>query len=598
MRRAHYLKGDTKGSLPLHVVFLDTEALNEAGEIGPGKQRLWSGTAIYNRFEARGDDTPRVEERLLFTEAAKLWEWVTSFAAKGRTLWVLAHNWNYDAPILNTGTWFASSGWECTGYINERPPVIVRFRRDTQRICLVDNLNYFSSSLAELGDSIGLPKYDMPSSSCSSSDWERYQWRDVEIVQRSFLAFRRYVLENDLGTFQRTLASQAMTAYRHRWLDRRILIHDNPEACALERESYHGGRVENYWYGMVERELTKLDVNSLYPSVMRVEDVPVRLYRYYRRFNPVIWSRHQSQRGLIARCSISTDEPAYPYRSAGRLIFPVGEFETVLTDPEIRYAEARGHIKEVLDFAAYDTAQIFAPYVDYFYSQRLKFREAGNEAFSYVSKLMMNGLYGRFGMSGIRWEDSRLDLEPDDRPLLYRPGPDEPVTEYRRRLGKLQYKSRENETDNSFPGIAATIAGAARLCLWELVCKAGEREVFYVDTDSLVVTTLGAERLGKDISTLQLGALKVEGVSHSSAFWTSKDYAFDNVAYIKGVRKKARQISPTRYIQERFTSWDANIEKGVDGYVTVEEQVKTLTRHNKKRLVTGVGWTEPIRVML
>ena len=109
---------------------------------------------------------------------------------------------------------------------------------------------------------------------------------------------------------------------------------------------------------------------------------------------------------------------------------------------------------------------------------------------------------------------------------------------------------------------------------------------------------MGAERLGKDISALELGALKVEGVSHTSEFWTSKDYRFDNVTYIKGIRKKARQLSPTRYIQERFTSWDANIEQGVDGYVTVSEQIKTLTRHNKKRLVTGVGWTEPIRVML
>ena len=48
----------------------------------------------------------------------------------------------------------------------------------------------------------------------------------------------------------------------------------------------------------------------------------------------------------------------------------------------------------------YDQAPIFKAYIEYFYNRRLQAKADGNEAGSYMFKLMMNALYGKFGQNG------------------------------------------------------------------------------------------------------------------------------------------------------------------------------------------------------
>ena len=154
----------------------------------------------------------------------------------------------------------------------------------------------------------------------------------------------------------------------------------------------------------------------------------------------------------------------------------------------------------------------------------------------------------------------------------------------------------ERESENSLPMICAEICAYARMLLWEFITQAGRENVFYADTDSIVVNEIGYSNLLDRLDNTRLGALKLEGVSYSNEFWAPKDYALDNDVHIKGVRKKAIQVGDRIFIQSTFKSWDWNLSQGHDGFIRVDTTIKHLSRENKKAQVFGLGPTKPIEL--
>ena len=595
MRRAHYLKANHHTRLPLRLIFVDTEALNEHGEIGAGRQRLAFGVGLYVRFFDSNSTEPAEEDKTWFRTPDEFWTWVESHCVKGRTLWVMAHNWNYDAGILNTSEELLTRGWDMRKYINGKPPLIVRWVKEGAYLHMVDTLNYFATSVASLGKAVDMPKLDMPKPDATQEDWDVYAWRDVEIIKAALLAFREFVRDNDLGVMQHTLASQALTAYRHGFMKAKILIHDHESALQLERDGYHGGRTETFWHGPYDGKLYKLDINSMYPTVMRNQVLSARFKSYYPSYQPSMWALELEENGVIARCKIKTEEPVYGLVHDHRLIFPVGEFETVLTDPEIRHALENDHIVSIGDWGVYEQENLFKDYVDYFYNLRSKYKEVGNVTFDLMTKLMLNALYGKFGQSGRKW------VESDDYSILvgtetvFQETPDSPLVRLRHRLGKTQQLDQSGESENSAPIIAAEITAHARIMLWNLIKQAGKENVYYTDTDSLVVNQIGLDSLGNRIDSTKLGYLKIEETVTGAEFWAAKDYLFGDKRTIKGVRKNAVEIAGDLYEQEQFRSWDYNLKRGLDGFIDVEKLTKHLARVNRKGVVNGTGRVEPFR---
>ena len=596
MRRAHFLKANHTSPLPLRLCWVDTEAANEHGLPEAGRQRLTFGVAIYEQYADSDSIHPNRVDKHRFECASGFWDWILSHAVSGRTIWVMAHNWNYDAGILDVSHELPKRGWVLKKYINGKPPLIVRWEKDGAYVTLVDTLNWFTSALAVVGKSVGLPKLTMPDSKASPALWDAYAWRDVEIIRAAFLSFRSFVREHDLGVMQPTLASQAFTAFRHRFMDTQILMHDNERALDLEREAYHGGRTEAFWNGETTGKLYKLDINSMYPAIMRTTPMSVRLKAYFPSYKPTWWEIAHGGYGMVARCKIETDQPAYGVVRDSRLIFPVGRFETVLSTPEILYAEAYGHIKEVGEWAYYEQEVIFSGFVDYFYEVRQRYKAEGNAAYEYLCKILMNSLYGKFGQSGRKWvETDEFELAEPGEMNFEHPDTGE-IVQLRERLGRTQILLKGKESENSAPVIAAEICAAGRIQLWELIRKAGVENVFYLDTDSLVVNRTGFDNLQSAIHPVNLGYLKLEWEGDSAEFWAPKDYRLGSERKIKGIRHNATKLSDMTYEQDMFRSWDNNLKRGEDGFIDVIRQRKTLSRINTKAVVDGIGRNQAIKL--
>lgn len=593
MRRSHYLKGNDKVELPQHMVFVDTETKGVQVSANTEHHRLWFGVAVYVRIRHVRGKVHQSTEWLEFRSAETFWAWVETKSLARTRLWVFAHNWNFDAAILEAATIPAQRGWELQTYINDKPPFILSFRSAGRTIQLIDTLNYFAGSLESIGESIGVPKLPFPSYDAPMATWRAYCRRDVTVLVKAVLSFRQLVGDYELGNFQPTLASQAMTAYRHRFMPHRILIHGYVDECRLEREGYFGGRTEAFYLGEVDETVYYLDINSMYPYLMREHPYPTILQGHKR--NPT-WSyiyEILELYSVVAHVTVETDEPVYPIRYNHRLVFPLGEFETTLTTPEFRYALENGHLKKVHYVAIYENAIIFRDYVDTLYKLRQGFKQSGNDTFQYMTKIMLNALYGKWGQSGKKWRDVG-DVTVYFPGIKYEENPDTgEVRKLRCRLGILQEQSREGETENSFPAISAHVTAYGRVMLWRLIKQAGKANVYYTDTDSLMVNQQGYDNLQEHIDPSRLGALKLEETSSSVTLWGAKDYQFGDTQHTKGIKKAAVKIGDATWEQDKFISWDYLVSHQQDGYIPIERVQKTMHRIYRKGVVEKSGWVRP-----
>lgn len=600
LRRAHRLRKGREMSAIRRVVWVDTETLNQFGQIAPGNHTLSFGIAIYNRYE-NGSSSKVIEyDNTRFTDTADFWSWVADKIPVKTAVWIMAHNFNFDGAILKVATHLRELGFSLVKYINGKPPVIIRFRDSEGRvIVLVDTLNYFAMSLENLGKSVGMPKLDMPAAGAGYEEWNTYAYRDVEIIQQAFHQFRDMIITERLGSVQKTLASQAFTTYLTRFVPENlpIMIHDRQRFLDLERASYHGGRTEAFYRGEYHGELYKLDINSHYPAIMAQEHFAYEPLEWYGVKADMDTLLDAMARGysVVARVLVNTDREAYGvYTRDKGLIFPVGFFRSVLTTPELKYALRHGHIEYVEEMATFKRGELFSDFVDYFYSKRQAYAGAGNTAFAYMCKILLNSLYGKFGQNGRKWE--KADFEFPAGVDYYAPKGGEPVR-VRRVLEQGQYFSLEGEAENSFPMIAAEITGYGRIRLWQYIdiIRASEGRVFYCDTDSLIVDAEGLAAMTPYLDDRKLGYLKLEEVSNGGVFIAPKHYTLNGKTKIKGIRANAVKRGNS-YEQDKFISWDSLLVGGAaDGYIPIERIVKRVSGENRKRLVIAENaFTEPI----
>ncbi|GAI81660.1 unnamed protein product, partial [marine sediment metagenome] len=115
----------------------------------------------------------------------------------------------------------------------------------------------------------------------------------------------------------------------------------------MERDAYKGGRVECFYLGHLNTEKHYvLDVNSLYPTVMRNNKYPVKYLHIKHNVTLKAFARLLKRKSIVAKVLIETDKPVYGVRR-DRLVFPTGRFWTSLCTPELKYAVKAGHLRKV-----------------------------------------------------------------------------------------------------------------------------------------------------------------------------------------------------------------------------------------------------------
>jgi DNA polymerase type B, organellar and viral len=586
-RHQHFLQGNKSVALPANAVWVDTET--RPRKIGKSRVEhvLRFGWGCYQRrWTGRRWTSP---EWRRFSNPRDFWRWVLEKTRPKTRTYVFAHNWSFDGPVLDSFGILQGDGWVLGQAVIESPPVILSWRKGDRVIEMLDTLNWWRVPLSKLGESIGSAKLPMPSSHAPRRVWDRYCRQDVEVIRRTVLTWFEFLADYDLGGFARTLAAQSLRAFRHRFMSHSILIDNHPYATALSRESYHGGRTECFFLGRVKGPIHVLDINSQYPAVMRDNHFPTVLRLFARNVTLSELRRWLLSKCVVARVELETDVPRFAHRVGERLCFPVGRLKAVLTTPDLIGCLKRGELKAVHEAAVYDRAPIFFSFVEEIYKLRQGAVAAGDSTKAYLLKILLNSLYGKFAQSGRVWEKIGDTADTDVRSwvdLDYETGE---RRSYRQFAGAIQTLEKQPESSQSHPAIASHVTAYARELLWRLMERAGPRNVYYCDTDSLWVSQGGLDRLQGDVDASRLGALKLEGTYPWAIFRGAKDYETPLTRKVKGVRKSARWLGPNTVIQEQWTTLTGLLRRGrLDAPETVD-QVKNLSREYQKGIPEGRG---------
>jgi len=612
-----YIRPKKGNSAPSNWVVVDTETLPTDHPVtGNEFHQLRLGVA--RSFRLDGDKLTR-RKSIEFVDADAFWNWLTTRLKLREPVWLCAHNLPFDLSVLDfwkqleLGEYgFTRSsvgllekktkegnrtGWRGFFAAADPPTILSLIHRNGCRVMMVDTLNWFRCPLADLGDRAGLPKMEMPDFAADDQEWFEYCTRDVEILERTICDLVKWWRANRLGVFKTTAAACALESFRRRFQDRWIELHEDPLAKRLERESYYGGRLELFYRGKVPlwEKTYVLDVNSLYPFIMRDALLPYELRTTGVGMGSL--NHSGSLEDAVARVTVNVEKRGLPYRCPSGLIFPHGHYETTLAGPELVRAVDDGCVEHISEWALYRRAKLFERYVQFFADMRDDCRNAGDQVGESFAKLLHNSLYGKWGQKSIEW----LDL-PDEIP-------DKPWGEWHvysqsantqtryRGIGKLKQVYRaKGEHRKAFPAISAWITAAAREYMRQLLELVGDRNCYYIVTDALHVNQAGYDNLvaAGVVDQHRMGALKIVTESISAEYRNIHDWTVGTVTRHGGRRIDAIQINPTLYRQRQFDGLATAIRSEPEAGVQVRQVLKSVRTEYDRGTVGPDGWITPL----
>lgn len=570
----HVFRKSTKLGIQNHFVFLDSES--EITQVSDKKQLLTFKLACVIFWDKEKDS---IYEKTYF-DVSEFWDDIDKYFNSGiDDLIFYAHNTQFDFKMMDGFNQLFQRDWELTNHYCKGKVFMLQFKRDNKILRIWDTMNYNSSkpvSVAEIGESLGIPKLEVDFNNVSDKELEIYCKRDTEIIYLYVRKLVEFLESNKLSKLKATAGSLSFNTFRHKFYkpeieSRKICIHDWKRAIKLERESYKGGITDCFKLGTY-KGLYKMDINSMYPSVMKGTLLPTKLlfYSHDSDYNQeqlyTIYSNSLNERyGVILKATVTLDKKhAYILDDfgLGKTTFAYGSFETVVCTPEIRFIEKYGSIDYIHEISVYAMETIFDEFVDFFYSKRLEYKKEGNKINEQFCKLMLNTQYGKWGQRNIiykeldlndefliEYQDIILDMiekykenNPDFEPLkeMAYLGTIINTGEIYLVCGKIFFlKQTTNNAPDSFVAIASFITSHSRMMLVDYILKAKRENVYYSDTDSLVVNDRGFINLWHNncINKYQLGKLKCEGFGDAS-FFAPKFYDFDDDRKMKGIPKK------------------------------------------------------------
>ena len=305
---SHVLGKNKMTWLPSHLLFFDTESYLKEVSKTVTEHHFRLGTAIYVELEKKAKE--RIRIYYTYKTQYEFFQIVTSLLGKKKPLYIFACNIWYDLRNTNLLPKLVDAGFQILTFINKSRVVIIHAKGKQGSIIFLDTLNYLPFSVAQLGKKLGKRKLKADFEKHSDEQLMKYCMRDTEIITKAMLEWMKFINKENLGQFSKSLASQALNAFRHRFMKHRIVIHNKKHIAELERKAYFGGRTECFFIGKVgEKPIYDLDVNSMYPYVMWKYEIPIRHSGYLE--NPSIekLSRLLEKYCIIAQVEIETEKP-------------------------------------------------------------------------------------------------------------------------------------------------------------------------------------------------------------------------------------------------------------------------------------------------
>ncbi len=201
---------------------------------------------------------------------------------------------------------------------------------------------------------------------------------------------------------------------------------------------------------------------------------------------------------------------------------------------ELYNAEKYGYKFEILWGYTFKKGFVFKDYIDKLYNLRLQYPKS--DPMNYIAKILLNSLYGRFGMNDSFTYSQIISMK--DYPIFFKQkgfkeSLKDLITLGYNYLVQLKNPAVEEKTnlDNGFEtynvniSIASAVTAYARIHMSQFKNNLNFPNLYYSDTDSLY---FDGPLDPSFISNTRLGALKLEGIYDKAIFLAPKVYALKN----------------------------------------------------------------------
>ena len=431
---------------------------------------------------------------------------------------------------------------------------------------------------------------------------------DCLVLREGFLNFRANIKKRfdiEICVFL-TLPSLAFNLFKKNYYDpKKDPITKNPyETDEFIRRSYKGGVSEVFKPSLKKGYC--YDANSLYPFCMSSNLFPVGKGKFIKGKDIVL----NSFIGFI-ECRVSCDKElnflTYKHPVRG-LISPVGEWTDVYFYKEVQKAIELGYkITFIKGFKYEREAPIFKAYVKDLYNLRLT---SESKAMKDIAKLLLNSLYGRFGMKP--FVESTKFLKEDElevykknyeiRNINYIGNNFYSISGIKRSLNEKDLYKNSIDTETAIQ-IASAITAYSRIFMYDFK-NIKDNECYYTDTDSIFVKNkLNDKYIGNN-----LGNFKLEYEIEEAIFIAPKVYYVKklngeekvvlkslkkteyNIQDIKKVFKNIINSKQTHFKTDRISIFKRNLLMLIT-YIEKSELKLTFSLVKRVKIFTNEVWT-------
>nr|YP_009487206.1 hypothetical protein [Russula abietina]AWB36108.1 hypothetical protein [Russula abietina] len=395
-----------------------------------------------------------------------------------------------------------------------------------------------------------------------------------------------------------TLPSLAFAIYRTKFMKEENIPQITGKIEENIRSGYTGGAVDMYIpESKPNKKIFCYDVNSLYPSVMESQDMPIGNPVY---FKGDITKIYKNSFGFFY-CKITSPEninhpiiqKRHKINGLTSTISPIGSWEGMIFSEEMKNAMKFGYKFEILWGYTFLKENIFKEYVNFLYNMRLQYDKSN--PLNFIAKILMNSLYGRFGMSD-NFDTIKIISKKESNNYEFKIL-DSLIEKID--LGThvlFRSKTEENQDDTSehniSVGIAAAITAYARVHM-SLFKNNPEINLFYTDTDSIYTDSVIPDYF---IDNKILGKLKLENICEKAIFLAPKLYCLtlengETVYKTKGLKHEIiltindfnQLLYKDKILQKNQEKWYKNL---TESKITIVDQIYTMkVTQNKRQLI-------------
>lgn len=384
---------------------------------------------------------------------------------------------------------------------------MLRVGLGTHEVTFKCSYKLFPKSIADIGEMVGVKKLN------ETHDYEEIKnYNSIDELTDEELMYinndvtimcRLITYLDNVGINALTMSSSAYKNWRmdkYHLCKKQFIKDENEEINEIVRKSYRGGitKVNEKYKGVDFYDVISFDVNSLYPSVMYDNPIPIGMGKIYKSIKECITDKRYQY--IVVLCvksaKVKDGYHAFIGENAGFSYSRKYQYKDKLENVVLylwknefnlfkRIYKIDGVISKVVGYKV--AFNVFKDYIDRWIGIKIN---AKTPAERQLAKLMLNSLYGKFGMN-----DSRVTKIPNGISSE----------------GQITYDFVDTASVYYDKKVASYITSCARVKYATMMNLCGDSYI-YGDTDSLYIKGHEIPPQFKDcVDDKKLGYWKYEG---------------------------------------------------------------------------------------